>query len=58
MEFKMNDFILNQTETEIKNLSRKDAIEFVKRIVNQLDEHHGNSYNEPNGFEGVMLYFP
>jgi len=54
----MNDFILNQTETEIKNLSRKDAIEFVKRIVNQLDEHHGNSYNEPNGFEGVMLYFP
>jgi len=54
----MTQDLLKQTDKAISQLSRKDAIELVKTIVNQLDEHHGDSYGKPNGFEGVTLYFP
>jgi len=56
-ELTSNELLLH-TDKAISQLTRKDAIEFVQRIVNQLDEHHGDSYGQPHGFEGVVLYFP
>lgn len=52
-----NQLVL-QTDKAIEQLERKHAIEFVQKIVNQLDKHHGDSIGEPHGFEGVVLYFP
>ena len=50
--------VLLNTNDLIKSMSRKQAIKFVQEVINQLNDAHGDSYTESDGFEFATLYFP
>ena len=50
--------VLLDTKEVIKGMPRKHAINFVRSIVEQLNDKHGDSFNERDGFEQATLYFP
>ena len=50
--------VLLDTKDVIQNMSRKHSIEFVHRIIAQLNDEHGDSFEERDGFEFATLYFP
>ena len=50
--------VLLDTKEVIENMPRKHAIGFVRDIVAQLNDKHGDSFNERDGFEFATLYFP
>jgi len=41
---------LHNTKLVIRDSDRSEAIQFVKEIIEQLNEHHGDSFDE-GGFE-------
>jgi|DEB0MinimDraft_10_1074344.scaffolds.fasta_scaffold111212_2 hypothetical protein len=48
---------LHNAKLVIRDANRSEAIHFVKEIIEQLNEHHGDSFDE-GGFEFATLYFP
>lgn len=50
--------VLLDTKEVIENMPRQQAIGFVRDIVTQLNDKHGDSFNERDGFEFATLYFP
>jgi hypothetical protein len=50
--------VLLDTKDVIKSMPRKHAVNFVRNIVEQLNDEHGDSFNERDGFEFATLYFP
>ena len=55
---KRPDAVLEDTEKIIAGMNRQQAIKFVRQIVEQLNENHGDSFNQEHGFEFATLYFP
>lgn len=49
--------VLIDTEKVIGDMSREQAIRFVRQIVEQLNEKHGDTFDQ-GGFEFATLYFP
>jgi hypothetical protein len=50
--------VLLDTKDVIKSMPRQQAVNFVRSIVEQLNDKHGDSFNERDGFEFATLYFP
>lgn len=50
--------VLLDTKDVINSMPRQHAVNFVRSIVEQLNDKHGDSFNERDGFEFATLYFP
>jgi len=48
---------LHNAKLVIRDANRSEAIHFVKEIIEQLNEYHGDSFDK-GGFEFATLYFP
>ena len=54
---KVNEKALVYTKETINQMSSEDASNFVREIIGQLNEKHGDSYDK-GGFEFATLFFP
>lgn len=50
--------VLLDTKDVINSMPRQHAVNFVRSIVEQLNDKHGDSFDERDGFEFATLYFP
>ena len=50
--------VLQDTKEVIDNMPRQHAVNFVRSIIEQLNDKHGDSFDERDGFEFATLYFP
>lgn len=57
-DMKSQGQVLLDTKEVIENMPRQQAIGFVRDIIEQLNDKHGDSFDERDGFEFATLYFP